>query len=119
MVDRWSKKYNLEAPSAAKLQSRQYLVFKLYDHVQKQHESLAIFLSGGYRNTRVVVTAPMSHGKDKIRAAIFGNDVPLEMYTLSLYAVALDPHEANEAARVKRLCSKAIHWANSFPEKPP
>lgn len=94
-------------------------MFKLYDHVQKQHESLAIFLSGGYRNTRVVVTAPMSHGKDKIRAAIFGNDVPLEMYTLSLYAVALDPDGEDVTARVKRLCSKAIHWANSFPEKPP
>jgi len=119
MVDRWSKKYNLKAPSAAKLQSRQYLVFKLYDHVNNKHESLAIFLSGGYRNTRVVVTAPTRHGQDKIREAIFGRDVSLEMYTLSLYAVALDPHEEDQTARVTRLCSKAIHWANSFAEKPP
>jgi hypothetical protein len=60
----------------------------------------------------------MRHGQDKIREAIFGKDVPLEMYTLSLYAVALDPDGEDKTARVKRLCSKAIHWANSFPEKP-
>ena len=93
-------------------------MFKLYEHVQKQHESLAIFLSGGSKNARFVITGSVRHGQDKVRDALIRKNEPLEKYTLSLYAVALDPHEADDTARVKRLCSKAIHWAYSFAEKP-
>ena len=74
----------------AKLQKRQYFVFKLFEHVARDHNSTGMFLSGGSKSTRVVQTAPMKYGLDKVFETIFTKDERLENYTLSLYTVALD-----------------------------
>ena len=90
-------------------------MFKHYEHIKKlEYESTrAFFLSGGHKTVRIMPNSLQKH-QDKIRdAMIDSKEDSLDCYTLSLYAVALDPHEADEVAKVKRLGSKSIHWAYS------
>jgi hypothetical protein len=91
-------------------------VFKHYEHITNlENEPVrAFFLSGGHKNVRVTPNSLQKAHQDKIwDTMIDSKEESLDCYTLSLYAVALDPHGADEGARVKRLSSKAIHWAYS------
>ena len=119
VLDTWTCEFKPASPPDVSSHSqRRYFVLKKYKHIQKKGDKAikdTIFLSGIRKATKVTASELNKAPKhDWLHQLIVSNEKVSQM-SMQLYVVARDELDAEDkAGQLKRLCSKAIHWANTM-----